>query len=542
MLFFTCTLTPACRAEETSDTLRTALADYMVCFRLELMGFKKQQLAISFKVFCLTEVYPENDLRPYWVTPSGPGEKARVVLGFLKNADTEGLDPANYEVDLISDLFAENNPASLAMLDALLTFNLVKYIHDVSSGQIKQVYGELSPLPLAEHIQFNPRATMKKVLGAPDLVAYLKSLPPAHRHYTGLKKALKIYRDIEKKGGWEIIPEGPTIEPGDQDARLPDIIRRLGMTGDLSPTMARLPLTSQYIRLMKSSIVKFQTRHGLDPDGTIGPQTLAALNVPAGERIKQIIVNMTRWRWQKHDLGDRYILVNIAHFDLKAYDSKQEVFSFPVIVGEDETQTPVFSDRIKTVVINPYWNIPQSIALNEELPELKKNPEHLVNRYIRLFASWDEGAPEIDSTTVDWSAVSPTRMKQYRLRQEPGPWNALGRIKFVFPNKYKIYLHDTPTQSLFTRHKRNFSHGCIRVSEPLQLATFALSSQRDEEWTPDLIIDSINEQERIGIGLSEKLPIHITYQTAWIDKHGIVCFNYDVYGRDKKLLKALFDE
>jgi murein L,D-transpeptidase YcbB/YkuD len=457
-------------------------------------------------------------------------------------AEGEALDPANYEVNVISSLFAERDPASLAMLDALLTFNLIKYIHDVNSGQIKQLYGEPSPLPLAEHIKFNPRATMKKVLGVPDLAAYLQSLPPAHRHYLGLKKALSMYRDIEKKGGWPLIPEGPTIEPGDEDVRLPDIIRRLGVTGDLSPTMARLPLTKHYGRLLKSSIVKFQTRHGLEPDGTIGPNTITALNVPVADRIRQIIINMTRWRWHSHDLGEKYVLVNIAHFDLTAFEADRVVFSMPVIVGEKQKQTPVFSDRIATVVINPFWNIPKSIARDEELPELKKDPDYLVNRHVRIFSGWGDDVAEIDSTAVDWSTISPDMMDGYRLRQEPGPWNALGQIKFVFPNRYSIYLHDTPSQNLFSRTKRDFSHGCIRVSDPVQLAAFALSRQKGEDWPPETIIRSIEEQERIGIGMSEPLPIHITYQTAWFDKHGIVCFNYDVYGRDKKLLRALFEE
>jgi murein L,D-transpeptidase YcbB/YkuD len=166
----------------------------------------------------------------------------------------------------------------------------------------------------------------------------------------------------------------------------------------------------------------------------------------------------------------------------------------------------------------------------------------LQKRNIRLFSDWSDNATEIDPTTVDWHAVTWARMGQYCLRQDPGPWNALGRIKFVFPNKYKVYLHDTPTQSLFARHKRDFSHGCIRVSDPVKLAAFALSRQRGEDWTPEKIKKAVTENKRIGIGLNEPLPIHITYQTAWFDKSGIICFNYDLYGRDKKLLRALFSE
>jgi len=531
-----------CHAGWTMAALTDALSEQLVCFRLELMGIEKQELAVTSKNFCLTAVYQPKDLRPYWVTPEGPGPKASIVLDFLKRAETEGLDPKNYEVDQISALFAAREPASLARLDTLLTFNLIKYIHDVSYGQIKPRFADPALFPEAGDINFKPGATMEKVLGASDFSAYLASLPPAHKHYTSLKKALKTYRDIEKDGGWPFIAAGETIRPGDYDERIPVVIRRLSVTGDLDPTMAGGPAVAEYSPSLKQSIMRFQVRHGLAPDGAIGKKTLAALNVPVADRIKQIIINMTRWRWQEHDLGEKYILVNIAHFDLTAFEAGQKAFSFPVIVGKFQHQTPIFSDRISSIDINPYWNIPTSIAKNEELPKLRKDPDYLVNRHVRLFSGWNEEAPEIDSRAIDWSTVSPDMMGQYRLRQDPGPWNALGQIKFVFPNTYDVYLHGTPTQNLFSRNQRDFSHGCIRLSDPLKLAAFALSRSAGGDWTPEKIESSIKEKERIVIRLPEPLPVHITYQTSWVDKNGLICFNRDIYGRDKKLLKALYNE
>jgi murein L,D-transpeptidase YcbB/YkuD len=251
---------------------------------------------------------------------------------------------------------------------------------------------------------------------------------------------------------------------------------------------------------------------------------------------------MTRWRWQVKDLGEKYIIVNIAHFDLTAFEAGQEVFSFPVIVGKLKKQTQIFSDRISSIEINPHWNIPRGIARDEELPKIRKDPNYLVNHHIRLFSGWNEYAREIDSSVIDWSNVSPARMGQYSLRQDPGPWNALGQIKFVFPNKYYVNLHDTPTQNLFSHNQRNFSNGCIRVSDHLKLAAFALSRQADGDWTPEKIRSSINKKKRVVIMLPEPLPVHLTYQTSWVDKNGLICFNNDIYGRDKKLLKALFNE
>jgi murein L,D-transpeptidase YcbB/YkuD len=529
----------ACRAEISTLELRRALANYLSCFRLELVGIERQRPAITSRNFCLTEVYDKQNPHPFWVTPSGPGEKARIVLDFLKRCEAEGLEPGNYEVNQIAALFAEREPVSLARLDTLLTYNLVKYIHDVRNGPIRPRLADPGLFPEAGDIDFNPATSLEAALSAPDLGAFLEGLPPAHRHYIGLKRALMMYRAIQMQGGWPLISPGPTIEPGASDVRIPDIIRRLSATGDIDPMTLRGALPAQYSPQFEQAVVRFQKRHGLEADGIIGKQTLAAMNVPVAERIKQIIINMTRWRWHERDLGNKYILVNIAHFDLSVIDSEEHIFNCAVIVGKLKQQTPVFSERIKYIDINPFWNVPPSIARNEDLPELRKDPGTLTRRNIRLFSSWEDGAPEIDPTTIDWHAVSPNQMGRYLLRQHPGPWNALGQLKFVFPNKYKVYLHDTPTQKLFARQTRSFSHGCIRVSEPEKLAAIVLAGQDGGSWTVEKIHNSIDTNKRLIIKLAEPLPIHITYQTSWIDKHGIVCFNYDVYGRDAKLLKAL---
>lgn len=538
------------------EALSAAISEYLVCYPLELMSIENQLLSITPRHLCLAAVYGRTGLRPFWVTPDGPSPKASIVLDFLKKAETEGLDPKNYEVDQIAALFTSRQPRFLAKLDALLTFNLIKYIHDVSLGQIKPHYAEPTLLSEADDVNFDPLATMGKMLGAPDLAGYLDSLPPAHPHYTDLKKALMTYRAIEKDGGWPEVADGKAIRSGDHDDRIPAVIRRLSVTGDLDPlipAIPEIPATPEtpaipqtpeiphYSSDLKHSVMSFQKRHGLKPDGVIGPKTIAAMNVPVSGRIKQIIINMTRWRWQKHDLGEKYILVNLANFDLIAFDNGRESFSMPVIVGKSQHQTPIFSDRIADIVLNPYWRIPPNIAQNEELPELKKDPDYLMKRHVRIFSGWSADASEIDSRSVDWEQMSPAEMGQYMLRQDPGPWNALGQIKFGSHNKYDVYLHDTPTQNLFSQTQRDFSHGCIRVSDPIKLAAFALSRQTGD-WTPEKISNSIKENKYAVIRLSEPLPVHITYQTSWVDKNGIICFNNDIYGRDRTFRKALFNE
>lgn len=518
--------------------LTAAMAEHLVCYPLELLGHEKQQLLVTERDLCLAAVYRQTGLHPLWVTPKGPGPNASVILSFLTQAETEGLDPRNYEVEQISALIAERDPRALARLDTLLTFNLIKYIHDVSRGRIKPRDAE--PLQFLEtgNADFDAAADMEKVLAAPDLGAYLAALPPAHRHYRNLKAALKTYRALEAAGGWPVIPAGPTIRPGDHDERMPAIIRRLSVTGDLDTASQ---LTVYYDPALKTSVARFQLRHGLTPDGVIGKNTFAALGLSISDAVKQIIINMTRWRWQAHALGAKYILINIANFDLTAVDGGVEVFSFPVIVGKFQHQTPIFSDRIRYVDINPYWNVPPSIAKNEDLPKLRRDPHYLMKRHIRLFSGWGAEGREIDSRTVDWHNVSEQRMAGFKLRQDPGPWNALGRIKFVFPNPYDVYLHDTPTQNLFSRTQRDFSHGCIRVSDPLGLAAFVLTAGTSV-WTREEVRSIIEEGKRTVIRLPEPVPVHITYQTSWVDKNGIIYFNRDIYGRDGKLRHAMFAE
>ncbi|WP_373498864.1 murein L,D-transpeptidase [Desulfococcus sp.] len=531
---------PPCLASEDMDALTAAMEEHLKCYPLELLSHEREQLAVTSRDLCLAAVYHYTGLLPLWVTPEGPSPKASVVLDFLINAETEGLDPKNYEIDQIAALFAERRPHSLARLDTLLTFNLIKYIHDVSKGQIK--LRDARPVLFSEagDDDFAPLSSMKKVLAAPDLGAYLASLPPAHRHYRILKGALKTYRELAEAGGWPSIPAGRKIRPGDQDARIPVVAERLSVTGDLDPGVAQAPRHAEYYGpALTHSVARFQRRHGLEPDGVIGPKTLAAMNVSASDAVKQIIINLTRWRWQEHDLGRKYLLVNIANFDLTAFDGGQEAFSFPVIVGKFQHQTPNFSDRIIYLEFNPYWNVPPSIAKNEELPNLRRDRHSLARRHIRLFSSWSPDAAEIRSTSVDWNSISPARMSGFKLRQDPGPWNALGRVKFIFPNHYDVYLHDTPTQNLFSRTQRDFSHGCIRVSDPLGLAAFVLSTA-ETTWTRDRVDAVIREGKNTVRRLPEPLPVHITYQTSWVDKNGIIYFNRDVYGRDQKLLQALF--
>jgi murein L,D-transpeptidase YcbB/YkuD len=522
-------------APEEADALHQALAKHLACFPISLIGYQEQKPMLATREFCLATIYLELGARPLWVSLDGPGDKARTIVEFITRAGDEGLDPVAYQLPEIMALWESRQPDDLAQLDTLISYNAVKYIHDMSFGQL--IFYSAAPELFTEagNVEFNPVAAVEACLEADDLAAYLHALAPRHRWYRDLKLALARLRAEPEQTGWTVIDNGPLIRPGDTDPRVPAIRQNLGsqeqMSGQDEPSRI-------YDEGLVAAITAFQGRHGLKADGIVGPNTLAALNLSKADKINIVTANMARWRWQDHDLGETFVMVNIADFSLVGVEKDKQVLALPVIVGRLQHQTPVFSDTIKYLDFNPYWNIPPSIARDKKLPALRENPNFLVEEHIRLFSSWQEDAVELDSTAIDWNAVTRGQMAGYKLRQEPGPWNALGQVKFIFPNHHSVYLHDTPARELFDQSSRSFSSGCIRVGSPLSLALFALKLE-DASWTMEKIEAIVDSGERRVVRLSTPLPVHLTYQTAWLDSNGDIRFNRDVYERDAALLAVL---
>ena len=483
----------------------------------------------------LVDVYQQRGFASLWLKRDGLNRKGKIILEKLKTAEAHGLEQQAYNVDEILQLLEIEGENHTALLDILITEGIHRFIHDLSKGRSKAQLAFPRLFAEAGSVECIPGCVVEGVDSTKLLRAYLDKLGPRHRAYHQLQKTLVHYKEIAEKGGWPEIEPGKTLKVGDTDSRVAAIWQLLFIVGDLQTERCR---SSQYDEEMLEGVKRFQYRHGLQVDGVIGKETFAAMNVSAAKRIEQIKLNLERWRWHDQHLGSSYVLVNIAGFYLKAVRENKELLEMPIIVGTRHHESPIFSDKIRYIEFNPYWNIPPHIAQNETLIHLQTDPEYLAKEHIRLFSNWQEDGVELDPQTIDWQKVSKKEVRRYKFRQDPGPWNALGTMKFVFPNKYSVYLHDTPNHELFKEFRRAYSHGCIRVSNPEALALFLLWNEA-AGWDKDKVKAIVASGKRTIITLPERVPVHLTYMTAWHDADGVLHFNNDIYHRDKRLQEAL---
>ena len=517
--------------------LEAAIDELLQHHPSELLGLHWHAMQPNQQDHIIASVYHENGLQPVWVTSGGPGERAEVIYRVLANAVHEGLVAEDYNVTDIGSLWDSREPFNLARLDVLLTAGLVDYVSDLRHGRVQPKNAEQAVFYHAADRDINAPAIVAEAMKSSDLESYLAAQLPSHERYRNTRGGLARYRQIAANGGWPTVNPGETIHPGEQDERLATIRQRLLATGDLQQPATR---DMSYDPATVTAVKLFQQRHGLDDDGVIGQATISAMNVPVEQRIRQLEINLERWRWLTRDLGERHVLVDIPAFEAATFDSGEELYNMRVIVGKHHHETPVFSDTIKYVVINPYWTITPSIARHEMLPKLRRDPSYLAKKNISLFRGWSDNK-EIDPRTIDWNKVTPKQMNQYRLRQNPGPGNALGTLKIVFPNKYSVYLHDTPNHNLFERTERAFSHGCIRMSEPVRQAALVLGDA-GAGWSEERIADIVKTGQRTVVRLEQPVQVHLTYQTALADADHRVRFVPDFYQRDARLERALYGD
>jgi len=487
----------------------------------------------------LTDLYHSNGLQPFWIENGKPSKRAAEIISVLEDAGSHGLDPQSYFLDLINQHKVSKHPNDMVRLDILLSMGMMRYVADQREGRI--LAREIDPVLFesASDVEIDWTVLRQEAFGAPNMKVFLEQQEPPFLQYRELKKKLSEYRGFAASGGWPVIPAGETLKPGMDDPRIKDVRQRLSSTGEL--TAGNMDST-MFDPALEEAVKRFQKRHNLSSDGAIGKQTLAAMNVTAEARVNQINVNMERYRWLNRDMNDRLVAVNIAGFVAYAGVPGKFDLSMPVVVGKLRHETPVFSDTIKYVVFNPYWTLTPNIARNETLPKLKKDPLYLKKNDMRIFQGWGDDSKELDPATIDWSKVSKKDMNQYRVRQDPGPKNALGTLKLVFPNKYDVYLHDTPSHALFKREKRAFSHGCIRMDRPVEMASWVLGGE-EAGWGVERINQIIKGRERQVAVLEKPVPVHIMYRTAVVDtQDNALIFYDDIYGRDKILARACCTE
>ena len=456
------------------------------------------------------------------------GDRASHAAAVLTRADTEGLDPATYGAKGIGKRLHATSVKERAELDVLLSQGVARYAHDVHVG-IQPPDKSTAEISVSTKSIDGVRAA-RDAAQASDVEKFLASLAPQLEHYRRLRLALAQYRGLAEREGFEPIPDGPTLKIDMIDPRVPALRRRLAFTGELAGPPSE---SEAYDADAEAAVKLFQWRHGLTPDGALGRRTRLAMGVEPRQRMRQIAINMERLRWMPDHPGDRYVMVNIAGYWLELIEGGKPTLTMPVIVGQRDWQTPVFSTRIRQVVFNPAWNVPDKIAREEVIPKGHRDG----NYFAREGIAWvhDTKVAAVDGQ-AEASDADQEEVGGVRLRQAPGPKNPLGRIKFNMPNSFDVYLHDTPSHGAFANSVRALSHGCVRVGDAKALASVLMSDMPD--WNAERREEALAGWETRIVSLRRSMPVHIVYLTAFVDGDGQVQFRDDIYGRDGDLLRA----
>ena len=512
----------------------TEIRETQLCDRIEQIH-QTRQLMVDGEAVSATHLIPEfYDRRNYtlaWLRESSMDE----LVETIEASSQEGLIPADYHLAPLQTMLEDHRnggltPCERADLDILLTDALLRIGYHYAFGKVdpRRLDGDWN---LRRDISGrDPVEVMQAAIDADSLAAFLHELAPTSPLYDEMKAALAEHRAIAAHGGWPQVPTGPTLKPGMQDERIAFIRQRLLVTDDLLDGAS--PDPAFFDEELKQAVIDFQGRHTLDADGIVGKSTVAAMNVPVDDRINQIRVNMERARWIYRDLPDEFIIADIAGFRAAIVNDRKVTWNSAVQVGKPFRKTPVFQDTMKYIVINPTWTVPPTILEKDILPKIRKDPGYLKKKNMRVI---DRTGKTVDATSIDWANTT-RRNFPYMIRQDPGPNNALGRIKFMFPNKHAIYLHDTPHKSGFKYTERAFSSGCIRVQKPVELAEILLNDP--EKWSQEEIRKIIESKVTTTVKLEKQMPVYLLYWTVNSDD-GIFYFKPDVYSRDAGVLAAL---
>ncbi|MBF0680399.1 MAG: L,D-transpeptidase family protein [Devosia sp.] len=470
-------------------------------------------------------LYGERYFEPIWLGQGSDGAitfspAAQKIITLFENAASEGLRPQDYlTADIDLSRANSSDPAALAGLETAFSAAVLRYADHLHNGRIKPQ--SISANFDIKHKPIDGPKLLEDLTKSADPAPILAALGPKHAEFLALKAALASFDQTPTERPTPI-GAGPVLKAGNTDARVPAIRARLAL-----PTST----DTVYDNSLVDAVKAFQGSLGLEVDGVIGPATIAALNGGNATRREDIIANMERWRWMPSDLGGFNVFVNIPEFRLAIQRDGHEEFTTRVVVGTTKNQTPIFSDNIRHVVVNPYWNVPNSILKGEIAPAVLRNPAYTDNQNMDLLYN---GTP-VSPWQVDWSQVSATNFP-FRVRQRPGPGNSLGQIKFLFPNKHDVYLHDTPSKGLFSRSSRAFSHGCVRVQDPM---AFADALMANEPNISRASLESMFGPSERWVNPQTQIPVHLAYFTLRVDADGSIKSYGDVYGHNEKLIAAM---
>jgi len=464
-----------------------------------------------------------------WTGSRTAEARTEALLKALRAAADHGLDPDWYRPNDLEKAIAETDKARA---EQLIADTFVAYASDISTGRVRAN-------TVDKDIDIQQRKVeradlLKAAAEASDFAAYLASLPPKG-DYPALQKALAELRAQRAATSFTPLPSGDLLRPGMTDARVSILRKRLGELGLPTPPLGG-PTLDFYDEPLAAVVKSYQETKGLTVDGVIGTNTTRSLNTSIDDRIEQVVANLERRRWLPEDLGSRHVLVNAGDYSMVFVDGGQRVFESLVIVGTPKDPTPEIQSVMHGFQTNPYWTVPQTISGEEYLPMLRRDPYALQAGGFKIFASWSDNNSEIDPATIDWSTIHPKAFP-YRIRQEPGASNALGYIFFPFANKYGIYMHDTANRWLFTEGSRNFSHGCIRLQNPLDFLEKVFKGRNG--FDKEKVRTVINAQQQVHYAFPESVPLFVTYRTVSIAADGAPVFRDDVYGRDKRVVQAM---
>ncbi len=453
------------------------------------------------------------------------------ALDFIASASRHGLNSDDYHLPRLHKLDPSSSNVVAQHFDVLLTDGLLALIHDLAVGRLQA--HQADPEWFIPQDSFNSADFLQEALLSPQLLRQLNTLLPTQADYQKLIVELARYQRYDTQGVWPTISEIPLIRPGDSHPYIPTIQTRLAIEDNQYFIGANDVKSEQYDDLTEQAIRRFQKRHGLKVDGIIGNETRSQLNVPARDRVQQIKATLERRRWMPADLGQRYVQVNLASYTLTAVDNNTEKLAMRVIVGKNSRPTPSFASHITRLVANPYWNVPRKLAVLDLLPKQKANIDYFYLHNIRVFINESGDKVEQHPYLIDWQSVD-RKTFPYILRQDPGPQNALGVVKFLFSNPWAIYLHDSPYKELFTKTKRNLSSGCIRVEDPLGFADFSLADVKKNQKLLNILVSKENK----GLKLAKPLAIYVVYFTVFVYDDQVV-FSADSYQRDQQIIRML---